>query len=250
MTKNSINELIQSHYSINKDKLLIDGLHSIDSNEYENITKHVNWLRDIILLTENIPIGVSIASRQPNEKCEHPLVYVNKAFSSITQYPREEIVGRNCNFLQGNILYPELNTKLEMSKKLEKGEISKCLITNFKKDGTKFRNLLTLFPIINLSNEILYYMGIQCDVTSELTPYSYIQNAEDLMNTIPHIIDIYDVEPIHPDLDNLFHAIGTWKIIHNNSNNNKLSKKRQPHCRDTIIHDDDKITFILNPDIR
>lgn len=238
----------QSTSLVNPDKLLIDGLYSIDPNEYATITKHMHWLRKVIVMTENIPIGFSIAAFESNHTCNYPLIYVNKAFSSITQYSREEVMGKNCNFLQGEIAYPELTTKLEMSTKLSKGEISRSLITNFKKDGTKFRNLLTLFPITRMSGKIVYYVGIQCDVTSELTPYDHIMLGEDIRSTIPTLIDVEDNFPIHHDLDNLVHAIGTWKTIKTHPQKKESRAKKVPHPRDTILHDNDKFPLILDPD--
>ena len=279
----------QSTSLVNTDKLLIDGLYSIDPNEYATITKHMHWLRKVIVMTENIPIGFSIAAFKPtknlirtadshsswsmtdkeinpshdeerhradlnlqrfqsNHACNYPLIYVNKAFSSITQYSREEVMGKNCNFLQGEIAYPELTTKLEMSTNLSKGEISRSLITNFKKDGTKFRNLLTLFPITRMSGKIVYYVGIQCDVTSELTPYDHIMLGEDIRSTIPTLIDVEDNFPVHHDLDNLVHAIGTWKTIKTHPQKKVPRAKKAPHPRDTILHDNDKFPLILDPD--
>lgn len=36
-----------------------------------------------------------------------PIFYVNEAFVMLTGYPREEIVGRNCRFLQGEDTSPD-----------------------------------------------------------------------------------------------------------------------------------------------
>jgi len=46
-----------------------------------------------------VPVGISIAQYDPEG--DFPLVYVNPAFEQITGYPKSEILGRNCRFLQG-----------------------------------------------------------------------------------------------------------------------------------------------------
>jgi len=151
-------------------ELLVDGLNSIESNEYKNITKYAKWLRDIIIMVENIPISVSISSRESKNNITHPLVYVNKAFENMTQYSRKEVIGKNCNFLQGSQIEQEKNTLKEMAKMLETGKSCKILISNYKKDKSYFRNLLSLFPITYKSGEICYYMGLQCNISDPLTP--------------------------------------------------------------------------------
>lgn len=126
------------------DKVLIDGLLSIDGEEYENITKYQSWLRTVILMVENIPISVSIVKA---DTFQH-LVYVNKAFETLTHFRREEVIGKNCRFLQGDEPSPhERTTRDTLRHTIQNNHNCKVLITNYKKNGTKFRNLLMIFPI-------------------------------------------------------------------------------------------------------
>lgn len=48
---------------------------------------------------DEAPIGITIAdARQPDE----PLIYLNDAFERLTGYPKDETIGVNCRFLQGD----------------------------------------------------------------------------------------------------------------------------------------------------
>lgn len=224
--------------------LLKNGLTSIDPHHYNKITKYANWLKDIIILTENIPICVSISAREKKGDVNHPLVYVNKAFEETTGYSRSEIMGKNCNFLQqysnhGIVINnSETNAKIQLSTCLSKGEECKVLITNYKKDGTSFRNLLYLFPIKYGSGEICYYIGIQCDVTNPNTPYNYIMLVDDLMSVLPKTINMNEEVTVTSYLENMIESIGIYKDIEQEYKPIrplKTTKRSIHHRRDSIL---------------
>jgi PAS domain S-box-containing protein len=74
-----------------------------------------------------------------------PIVYVNPAFEEITGYPAEEVLGRNCRFLQGgNRDQPQLDT---LRRALWEGRECSVVLRNYRKDGTMFRNELSVSPV-------------------------------------------------------------------------------------------------------
>lgn len=174
--------------------ILTEGLMSIYGEEYHNITRYQSWLRKVILMVENINISVSITTVDEKQV----LIYVNKAFETLTQYTRDEVVGQNCRFLQGQLpsIY-EKTARQTIAHTIASKHTCKVLITNYKKDGTKFRNLLLLFPIKNTGGELCFYMGIQCDITSELTSFNHVMVMDDLVTIIPKVIreDVVDDFP-------------------------------------------------------
>lgn len=168
------------------DEILVDGLRSIDVEEYKEITRHAKWLKEFIGMVENLPISVSVASRKSRKGVSHPLIYVNKQFERTTKYSRREIMGKNCRFLQGPL--SEASASRALRETLSLGGSCKVLITNYRKDGSSFRNLLSMFPI-KYSDEVCYYVGIQTDLTDPSTPYNYIMLVDDLSKIIVPVID-------------------------------------------------------------
>eukprot|EP00966_Prymnesium_polylepis_P163261 3773265-Prymnesium_polylepis.1 len=74
-----------------------------------------------------------------------PLIYVNDKFIEMTGYSLNEVLGRNCRFLQGPDTEPQMVASIQASMKT--GRDAHVVLTNYKKSGTKFANLLSLRPV-------------------------------------------------------------------------------------------------------
>ena len=93
----------------------------------------------------------------------NPIVFVNQAFVELTGYQREEIIGRNCKFLQGPDTDPR--TVEAMRDILERQAVEVIEVLNYRKDGTPFWNSLHLGPIFDDANRLTHFYGSQWDVT-------------------------------------------------------------------------------------
>lgn len=108
---------------------------------------------------------------------DQPVVYANQAFLDLTGYPIEEVLGRNCSFLQGAKTSP---AKVEaMRTAISNRETLEITVINYKKNGTPFSNNLTLSPIINDSGVLTHYIGFQHDVTEQQRTASYLKQAKE-----------------------------------------------------------------------
>jgi len=97
-------------------------------------------------------------------KPDFPLIYVSRAFETITGYGPRESLNRNCRFLQGNDHdQPELKT---VRKAIKERRACRVTLSNYRKDGTRFWNELRLSPILDGSGRLTHYIGIQTDVTA------------------------------------------------------------------------------------
>ncbi len=97
-------------------------------------------------------------------KPDFPLIYVSRAFGTITGYRPDECIGRNCRFLQGT---DRDQPGLKLVRKALK-EKRPCQVTliNHRKDGSRFWNELRLAPVFN-GGVLTHYIGIQTDVTAQ-----------------------------------------------------------------------------------
>ena len=94
---------------------------------------------------------------------DNPIVYVNAAFTELTGYALEEIVGQNCRFLQGPKTTREsIDTVREI---LLDRRVDTVEILNYRKDGTPFTNALQLGPINDENGNLAFFFGSQLDVS-------------------------------------------------------------------------------------
>lgn len=97
---------------------------------------------------------------------DHPLVWVNPAFLSMTGYRAEEVLGRNCRFLQGPDTDPAAVRQIRAA--LDRQESTTVTVLNHRKDGIAFWNQLSLSPVFEDTGQLAYYVGVQVDVTARV----------------------------------------------------------------------------------
>jgi len=107
----------------------------------------------------SVPMTLAAADRP-----DCPLLLANDAFLDLTGYRREEVIGRNCRFLQGPKTDPKARQRLRHA--IETGAEVLVPITNYRKDGSEFENYVFLVPIYGSNGELQYIMGSQYDITA------------------------------------------------------------------------------------
>ncbi|KAB2496277.1 PAS domain-containing protein [Priestia endophytica] len=94
---------------------------------------------------------------------DNPIVYTNQAFLNLTGYDEEDVIGRNCRFLQGEATNGE--TVREVRKAIQQKKPISIEIQNYRKDGSMFWNELAIDPVYSEENQKWYFVGIQKDIT-------------------------------------------------------------------------------------
>lgn len=104
--------------------------------------------------------GIIIADAQAPDL---PVIYVNPAFEELTGYPADEVLGRNCRFLQGG---QTSQAELEILRRAlrEAGDCN-VLLRNYRRDGSEFWNHLFISPVRDESGAVTHFVGIQNDLT-------------------------------------------------------------------------------------
>eukprot|EP00899_Mesostigma_viride_P020042 jgi/Mesvir1/28039/Mv04644-RA.1 len=93
-----------------------------------------------------------------------PIVFVSEPFLELTQYSREEILGRNCRFLQGK--GTDRKQVMKIREAIDTGGECTVQLLNYKKDGTPFWNMLHLAPVRSSTGVLQFFIGVQMDVTT------------------------------------------------------------------------------------
>ena len=109
--------------------------------------------------------------RQP----DNPVVFTNNSFCRLTGYTREEIVGRNCRFLQGAETDPDTIIRIRQA---VRDQVSLEIdIRNHRKNGEPFWNRLLMAPVRDVSGEVAYFFASQVDVTLERERLANLEGA-------------------------------------------------------------------------
>lgn len=132
---------------------------------------------------------------QPN----NPIVFANKAFHDLTGYGLDEIIGRNCRFLQGARTDRETVAELREAIATERG--CSVEILNYKRDGTPFWNALFVGPVFDADGKLLYFFASQLDVTRRRTSEDAVRQSQK-MEAIGNL-----TAGLAHDFNNLIHVL-------------------------------------------
>lgn len=95
-----------------------------------------------------------------------PVIYVNEAFTRLTGYGADEIIGRNCRFLQGE--RPDEPARTLIRAALATRTPGGAILRNFRKDGSMFFNELRVTPGRDELGIVTHFIGSQTDVSDRI----------------------------------------------------------------------------------
>ncbi|HBC37224.1 MAG TPA: diguanylate cyclase, partial [Marinobacter adhaerens] len=110
-------------------------------------------------------------------------------FERVTGYSKEEALGQNCRFLQGDESDPDNAQPLaEIRAALRQGKDVSAVLRNYRKDGTPFWNDLYLSPIRNQEGRITHFVGIQNDISERKSVESELayNTSHDVLTRLPN----------------------------------------------------------------
>ena len=105
------------------------------------------------------------------------IISANQAFLAITGYREEEILGRNCKFLQGP--QTDAGTVEKIRAALNNGVEFYGEIQNYRKDGTLFWNQLSISPMRGEQGEVTHFIGVQSDITDRVDAETKMEREHD-----------------------------------------------------------------------
>jgi len=129
-------------------------------------------LRDAMSATTS---GVTIADMlQPDQ----PLIYVNPAFEQLAGVSGEQVLGRNCRFLQSSDTDPAAVARIRAA--IDRGEECRETVLNVRgPDRTPWWNEIHLSPVVDEAGTVVRYIGVQHDVTARVEAERALRQERD-----------------------------------------------------------------------
>ena len=110
---------------------------------------------------------------------DNPIVYANEAFEMITGYSREEILGKNCRFLQGEDRDQKALEKIRAA--IRDQQHVTVTLRNYRKNGELFYNNFSIRPLLDRDGRLLYFLGVQYDVTNQVEAEQELNRLNQLL---------------------------------------------------------------------
>lgn len=125
---------------------------------------------------ESCPVAISITDLHAN------ILYTNKAFTDVTAYEKEEVIGLNEHILSNEttpeIVYQSLWGRLSQKKPWM------GVLVNRRKDETRYLAELTVAPVVDATGKITNYLGMHRDVTDVHCLQSEVNNQKLMIETV------------------------------------------------------------------
>ena len=168
-------------------------------DEYEVPPDLAGWVHSFVQVAETYPACIVLSDMSiPG----NPMFFVNREFARVTGYAKDEAQGRNCRFLQGPKTEPQSVAVIQDT--LRRGVDCHVKITNYRKSGEIFENLLTMRPVHDSNGVYRLCIGVQFEITRDMSLKTRLLKLERLIKLLPTTIEVSSAtaQPTHMRLEN------------------------------------------------
>ena len=112
--------------------------------------------------------------------------FVNDAFSTMSGYSAEEIIGKGTSILKSG--KTEIKTYEELWGKITQGNIWRGELLNRKKNGELYWDAMVISPIIDKDNNITHYVAVKDEITERKEEENRLahQATHDILTNLPN----------------------------------------------------------------
>ena len=166
----------------------ISGLVAViaDISEQKRQAEQVRLLQSVVVNTND---AVIVTEAEPIDAPGPRILYVNEAFTRITGYKPEEVLGQTPRILQGAKTDPTQLQKVRNA--LARWESVTVEVINYRKDGSEFWNEFSLVPVANAKGWYTHWIAVQRDTTERKQVEQALRQSEERFRSlIENALDI------------------------------------------------------------
>lgn len=130
-------------------------------------------------------VSITIADMRREDT---PLIYANPAFTRMTGYPADQILHRNCRFLQGNLENHDARATIRDA--ISRGVSAQATFENLHRDGERFGNLLLIEPLKLRDGTLVFMVGSQFKITRRTTPEEVGAHSDAVSDEIDRLLTL------------------------------------------------------------
>ncbi len=131
-----------------------------DVTEHKQVLERLRLLESVVV---NINEGILITETEPLDEPGPRIVYVNEAFTRISGYHPQEVLGFSPRFMQGPKTERAVLETMRVA--LERFEPVVVEMINYRKDGSEYWVELSLVPLMDETGCYTHWVSVQRDIT-------------------------------------------------------------------------------------
>ena len=139
----------------------LEKMHLKDVETSRQLKTQVDQLSLLGAIANNSTFGITVCDFSTGQM---KTVYANAAFYQLTGLSAEDVLGKNCTVIPGPEVDPSSMALIRAA--IEEGRSQTVEFEAYRKDGSRFWNRLTVFPVKSVDQRTLYYVSYHVDVTS------------------------------------------------------------------------------------
>ena len=195
----------------NKNKVIriIGAIHDLTRIKQEE--QQLKLLESVVT---NATDAVLITEAEPLDNPGPKIIFVNEAFTKMTGYTAEEVIGKTPRILQGPNSDKEEIKKLSAA--LRRWESYEVTLLNYKKNGEEFWINMSISPVSDQTGHHTHWIAIERNVTEK------IKKEQELAEISQKLFDT-----IHSIQDGFYTLDANWNISYWNQEAERISGKSQ-----------------------